>query len=298
MVSSGCVVGALFGAIADGYLDGIPLAVVGGNPVAVDEPGSTRIVDGINGVVAVPVSVPSGGMLVTPPVSSGPVLVETVELLVEVLLRVVGGVEVSGGTVLLPVGIELLPEKVLDVTTGGSVEVDEVAPVPGPVMPVAVLEGVTVPGLPESVADVVEFVIGGCPGSVVDVDNGGGGSVTVADALVETPVPGPVMPSEGLGLTEAEVVCGGSRTLETAEPMSLKRELIGSLGSDVLELVVTIPVGASRIPDVLDVETGGSTDVDGSCWAAELLVDEGRSTTLLVLLPRTGGSTVEEGPSG
>jgi len=133
---------------------------------------------------------------------------------------------------------------------------------------------------------------------LVDVDNGGGGSVTVAEVLVATPVPGPVIPSDGLGLNVVEVVlCGGSRMLERPELISLNRELSGVGGSDVLELVVTIPVGASKIPDVLDVGTGGSTDVDDSCWAAELLVDEGRSTAVLVRLPRTGGSTVEEGSS-
>jgi len=155
------------GAIAEGYLDGIPLAVVDADPVAVDELGSTRIVEGMNGVVAVPESVLSGGMLVTAPVSSGPVVVEMLEELFDVLLlSVVGGVEVSVGTVLLPVGIVLLPENVLDgVPTEGSEVVDEVIPVPGPVTPpvmlVDELEGgfcVPVSVLPDWV-ETVEFVI-------------------------------------------------------------------------------------------------------------------------------------------
>jgi hypothetical protein len=221
----------------------------------------------------------SGGMLVTAPVSSGPVVVEKLgELFDVLLLRVVGGVggvEVSGGTVLLPVGFVVLPENMLDdvVVTGGSEVVDEVIPVPGPVTPPVMLVdeleggfGVPVPVLPESVDERVEFVIGVCPGSLlVDVGGGGGGSVTVAEVPVATPVPGPVMPSDELGLNVVVALDDGSRMLERPEPMPLKRELSGLGGSDVLELVVTIPVGANRISDVLDVGTGGSTEVDGSC---------------------------------
>jgi hypothetical protein len=199
--------------------------------------------------------------------------------------------------VLLPVGItiELLPGKVLVVTTGGSVKPDvkpEVVLLPGPGV-VAELMGVS-GVIVLSVGGTVEFVIGGRTGSLmvaVSVSDTGG-SVTVAGAVVETPVPGPVIPSVGPRTElEVEVAFGdGSKTLEMAEPISPRRELSGLPGSELLELIVTIPVGAIRIPDVLVVVSSGSA----------LLLDEvgSSSTVLLVLLPGRGGSTVDDGSSG
>jgi hypothetical protein len=166
-----------------------------------------------------------------------------------------------------------------------------------------------------SVDEMVEFVTGGRPGSLTLVlsDTGGSvtvgsdtvGSVVVAGAVAETPVPGPVIPSVGprtevsVGVAGAVAFGDGSKTLEMTESISLKRELSGLPGSKMLELVVTMPVGASRIPDVLVVGTGGSSDVVVSSGAAGLLVDVGSSSAmLLVLLPGSGGSTVEEGRSG
>jgi hypothetical protein len=79
---------------------GIPLAVVGANPSAVVEVGSTTIVEGSQGFVLT--TVVTGGMLVTP---ASLVLAEELVVLVAVELRsvVVGGkivvVGVSGGKV-------------------------------------------------------------------------------------------------------------------------------------------------------------------------------------------------------
>jgi hypothetical protein len=87
-VSSGCLVGGLLGAIAEGYLVGIPLAVVGTTPEAVVEMGSTRIVDGMYGCVVSNVVVICG-MLVTPG-SSGRLLMDVVDSRVVV----VGGADV------------------------------------------------------------------------------------------------------------------------------------------------------------------------------------------------------------
>ena len=159
-----------------------------------------------------------------------------------------------------------------------------------------------------SVTGMVEFVTGGRPGSLTLVLSDTGGSVTVGSvavdsAVVETPVPGPVIPSVG-PRTEVEVGVAvafgdGSKMLEMTESISLRRELSGLPGSELLELVVTMPVGAIRIPDVLVVGTGGSSDVAVSSGVAGVLVDVGSSSTrLLVLLPGSGGSTVEEGRSG
>jgi hypothetical protein len=61
-----------------------------------------------------------------------------------------------------------------------------------------------------------------------------------------------------VGVAGAVAFGDGSKTLEMAEPISPRRELSGLPGSELLELVVTMPVGASRIPDVLDVGTGAS----------------------------------------
>lgn len=85
-----------------------------------------------------------------------------------------------------------------------------------------------------------------------------GGSVTVG-VSVEMPVPGPVMALDGIVVSTA--LDGGSRMLEMTELMSLRIEVSGLLGSLVLELV-TMPVGARMISDVLVVGTGGSSDVD------------------------------------
>jgi hypothetical protein len=134
-----------------------------------------------------------------------------------------------------------------------------------------------------SVDGMVEFVTGGKPGSLTLVLSDTGGSVTVGSvavdgAVVETPVPGPVIPSVGprtevsVGVAGAVAFGDGSKTLEMAEPISLRRELSGLPGSELLALVVTMPVGASRIPDVLVVGTGGSSDVGVSSGAAGLLV--------------------------
>jgi hypothetical protein len=118
VVSSGSLVGPLLGAIAEGRLLGIPLAVVGTNPEAVVEMGSTRIVEGIYGCVTSN-DVVITGMLVTP--ASGGPLVETLVVVdaFEVGRVVVGGTDVSGGTVLLPVGTELLPGTELGKEVGG-----------------------------------------------------------------------------------------------------------------------------------------------------------------------------------
>jgi hypothetical protein len=192
-----------------------------------------------------------------------------------------------------------------------------------------------------SVDGMVEFVTGGKPGSLTLVLSDTGGSVTVGSvavdgAVVETPVPGPVIPSVGprtevsVGVAGAVAFGDGSKTLEMAEPISLRRELSGLPGSELLALVVTMPVGASRMPDVLVVGTGGSSDVGVSSGAAGLLVgvssgvpgllvgvssgvpgllvDVGSSSTvLLVVLPGSGSTKdkvgswirgVEEGRSG
>jgi hypothetical protein len=81
--------------------------------------GSTRIVEGIYGCVTEN-DVVITGMLVTPP--PGGRLVETLTVVdgFEVGSAVVGGTDVSDGTVLLPVGTELLPGKEVDgITSGG-----------------------------------------------------------------------------------------------------------------------------------------------------------------------------------
>lgn len=241
--------------MADGNVVGIPLAVVGVLPVAELELGATMIVDGSHGSEVVKVD--NGVMFVTPD-SEGRLELESV--------TVVGGSVVSGGTVLLPVGTELLPEMIdEEVITGGSVKVD-VALVPGSGIEVEVVRGgsgVTV-AVFVSVAGMVEFEIGGWPGSllvtsgiVVDVSVAvAGGSVTVG-VSVEMPVPGPVMALDGIVLSVGD----GSRMLEITELMSLRMEVSGLLGSEVLELV-TMPVGAMTISDVLVVGTAGSSDVD------------------------------------
>lgn len=299
VVSSGCLVGPLLGAIAEGRPVGIPLAVVGINPEAVVEMGSTRIVEGIYGCVTSN-DVVMTGMLVTP-ASGGRLVVSLVVVDASEVGRVMV-VDGTGGTVLLPVGTELLPgtdpgKEVGGVLSGGwLILVVELVPVPGiDVLPgggdVIVL----------SVDEMVEFVTGGRPGSLTLVLSDTGGSVTVGSdtvdgaAVVETPVPGPVIPSVGprteveVGVAGAVAFGDGSKMLEMTESISLKRELSGLPGSELLALVVTMPVGASRIPDVLVVSSG----------AAGLLVDVGSSSAmLLVLLPGSGGTTVEEGCSG
>jgi hypothetical protein len=300
LVSSGCSIGGLLGAIAEGYWVGIPLAdAVGTNPEAVVELGSTIIVDGIYGSVGSAVVIP--GMLVTP---DSLVVVVVVMGVLDSLVIVVGGSDVSGGVVLLPVGMVPLPEKPPDVVgAGGGVKADVVlVPVPGMSVDELGRPGVVVLSVDETVA----FVTGGNTGSLMVVvsDTGGsvsdtGGSVTVAGPVVETPVPGPVIPSVG-PRTEVVVVAfgDGSKTLEMAEPIPPMIELSGLPGSELLELV-TIPVGAIRIPDVLVVGTGGSSDAVVSSASVVLLEDVGSSSrVLLVLLPGTGSSTVEEGRSG
>lgn len=258
--------------------------------------GSTRIVEGIYGCVGSN-DVVISGMLVTPASGGSLVVSDVFEGGGAV---VVGGSDVSVGIVLLPVGTELLPGKEVGplLSGGGRVKL-VVALVPVPGMLIEVLPGgagVVV----LSVAEMVEFVTGGRPGSLMVVDSDTGGSVTVAGALVVIPVPGPVIPSVG-PRTEVEVAVAfgdGSKTLEMTESMSLRRELSGFPGSELLELGVTMPVGAIRIPDVLIVGTGSSSDVVVSSGPG-VLVDVGSSSTmLLVLLPRTGGRTVEEGRSG
>jgi len=141
----------LLGAMADGNVVGMPLAVVGVLPVAELELGATRIVDGSHGSEVVKVD--KGVMFVTPDSDGRLELDDSVG---------VGGSVVSGATVLLPVGTELLPEMMDEVITGGSVK-DVVVLVPGSGIEVEVVtggSGVTVPVL-VSVAGMVEFEIGG-----------------------------------------------------------------------------------------------------------------------------------------
>jgi len=137
--------------MADGNVVGMPLAVVGVLPVAELELGATRIVDGSHGSEVVKVD--KGVMFVTPDSDGRLELDDSVG---------VGGSVVSGATVLLPVGTELLPEMMDEVITGGSVK-DVVVLVPGSGIEVEVVtggSGVTVPVL-VSVAGMVEFEIGG-----------------------------------------------------------------------------------------------------------------------------------------
>lgn len=141
----------MLGAMADGNVVGMPLAVVGVLPVAELELGATRIVDGSHGSEVVKVD--KGVMFVTPDSDGRLELDDSVG---------VGGSVVSGATVLLPVGTELLPEMMDEVITGGSVK-DVVVLVPGSGIEVEVVtggSGVTVPVL-VSVAGMVEFEIGG-----------------------------------------------------------------------------------------------------------------------------------------
>ena len=102
------------GAMADGNDDGMPLAVVCVFcPDVVDAVGATIRLDGNQFEV---VKVPTGATLVTPLSLPELLLVVVKAELDEV---VVGGTVVSGGAVLLPVGIELLPEMLVEVITGG-----------------------------------------------------------------------------------------------------------------------------------------------------------------------------------
>jgi len=183
VVSSGCLVGPLLGAIAEGRPVGIPLAVVGINPEAVVEMGSTRIVEGIYGCVTSN-DVVMTGMLVTP-ASGGRLVVSLVVVDTSEVGRVMV-VDGTGGTVLLPVGTELLPgtdpgKEVGGVLSGGwLILVVELVPVPGiDVLPgggdVIVL----------SVDEMVEFVTGGRPGSLTLVLSDTGGSVTVGSDTVD-----------------------------------------------------------------------------------------------------------------
>ncbi len=267
----------------------MPLAVVKVLSVAVLEVGAIIIVDGSHGSEVVNVVRP--GILVTPGSDT--------RLVLEELVVVAGGsCVVSDGRVVFPVGTVLLPEMVVEEITGGSVTEDVVL-VPGSVIVDEVMTGGCEVDVSVAEAEMVEFVIGGCPGSVV-VDPGGavedsggavevsvdvgGGSVTVAVVLVETPVLGPVMPVDG------------SRMLESTELTSLRSELIGLLDSVVLELV-TMPVGARRIEDVVsvvvgiseddalvEVEVGKTSEVVVGVSATELLVVVGVSTELLVVV--------------
>ncbi|KAL2125776.1 hypothetical protein VTI74DRAFT_2775 [Chaetomium olivicolor] len=254
------------------------------------------MVEGSHGSVVVIVAV--GLMLVTPPA----------ELLgEETLLRVVEGVgtEVSGGTVLLPLTVGMtvpLSETDDEVTTGGSCDVADVMMVelvPGTWVEVADSEENVVRPVPVD-GMLVEFEIGGCSlpvevsigrVEVVCVAGGSvtvvGGSVAVAVSVVETPVPGPVMPLVGSKVNVA--LCDGSRMLDRAELILSKTELIGSTVLDTVSLVVTMPVGARRIEDV-DVEAGSVTTslLDASVGAADVtspgeVVFVALSTGVLVL---------------
>lgn len=254
----------MLGVIAEGYFVGMPL-VVGASPAAVVELGSTRIVEGSHPPETV--VVPTAGMLVTFSVSDGPLLPD--EVLDGVVKGGVGvgvdvGVDVvSVGSVLLPVGIVLFPGTLDEVIAGGGVKVVVVL-VMGPGLVVDEVRGGSGGGeVPVSVA--VEFETGGSPGSLLAVDSGVdtggsdvGGAVTVDVSLVKMPVPGPVIPSVAVEFG------AGSRMPVRIELISPKTELSGSAGSVVLdELAVTIPVGASRISDVLDVRGGCSSEAEG-----------------------------------
>lgn len=261
----------LFGAIAEGKYDGIPLAVVEIDPV-VDVVGSMIIVEGMNGFVGEAVYDVSGGMLVTP--SSGSLLV--LEVWVEVLIVVDGRVVVLGGNT-VP-----FPEKELVnvVECGGRVNV-ELWPGPPPIPVVEECGGseeVLVP-----VADVVELddtVLLAVPVAVVVVPDSVPVVVSVEVAVavpLEIPVPGPEIPSVGLTVVSVELAPVGSKMLEMAESMLLKMELSGSPGSDVVavlsvvfvlsvvavvDVVVTIPVGAITMEDLVVVEAVDSSEVE------------------------------------
>jgi hypothetical protein len=156
--------------------------------------------------------------------------------------EVTGGCDVDVGAVVLLTGGGTTVGLVVGVVTGGRVGL-----VSGPV------------------GEAVEFAGGG--DSVGRVVTGGsvvGDPVPVGVSVVNTPVPGPVTPEVG---RRPVVTFGvGSRTLEMTEPMPLRTELSGSPGWVVIcwgvldGVVVTIPVGARRIPDEVDVLGVGAGD--------------------------------------
>jgi hypothetical protein len=258
----------LLGVICEGKVDGMPVAVVDAVDSTVVEVGAIRMVEGSH--ASDRVVEPKSGTLVTPLVSV-PLVDDELERPVVVGA---GGSDVEGGTVLLPVGNEvLLLENVVEVMVGGFEEMVELPLGSGPDV-VVLMGGSGVPEvLVDSTPEVVEFVMGGCPGSVVLVLSGGVVTVSVDDGSVVEgvsvegipvvemiPVPGPVIALDGIMV---RVTFGdGSRMLEMAELISLKRELMGLLGSVVLD-DVTMPVGAMRISDELVVVgVGSSSDVD------------------------------------
>lgn len=271
----------------------MPLAVVVADPVE-DVVAAKTIVEGNHGTELTTVVI--GLMLVTP--SSEMVVPASVTLsLIEVAGK--GGAVVVGGTVLLPVGgaiEEELKEMVPEVITGGSCEtvVDvELVSVPG-MLVVVVGSSVTGRLVVVSGAMVVLFPIGGSEESPLgigaDVVSLVGGSVTVAvsETVVDIPVPGSML----VGVTDEVAFCDGSTKLEIIESMSLKIELSGS-DSLVLDELVTMPVGAKRIEDVVivgsagsDDELAGSTTVDDSSGND----DVGSGAALLVLLLEGSGS--------
>ena len=203
-----------------------------------------------------------------------------VDVVVVVGSKLVVDVDVTG-TVALPIGVVLLPG-IIGVVVIGVVVKDVVVLVPGSTVVMGGKSVVVVP--PVSMAVVVEFVIG--VSRSVEVSGGTSvvGVVVGTAPVVEIPVPGPVMPS---GVDEVAVAvtvafCDGSIMLE----ISLIMELIGSTGSDVLVVVVTMPVGAKRISDVLVVGSGVSSAI------GELLgVRVGVSSAVVVVVDSVVGGT-------
>jgi len=279
----------------------MPVAVVDAVDSTVVEVGAIRIVEGSH--ASDRVVEPRSGTLVTALVSD---VTPVDDKLGGLVVVGAGGSEVEGGTVLLPVGKEVpLLENVLGVIVGGFEEMVELPLGSGPVV-VVLMGGSGVPEvLVDSTPEVVEFVMGGCPGSVVLVLSGGvvtvsvdGGSVVEGVSVkgipvVEMiPVPGPVMALDGIMVRVA--FGDGSRMLDMAELISLKMELMGLLGSVVLD-DVTMPVGAMIISDELVVVgVGSSSDVDvlGGSELAGCSVAEGCSEVAGVS-EVAGGSEVD-----
>jgi hypothetical protein len=309
----------LSGVIAEGKSDGSPVAVVDAVAEVVLEVGARISVVGSHSDV---VTKPVAEMLVAPGIV-GLLLGELLDSLVlgRVVLGAGGAVEVSDGSVLFPVGSVLL-----------LVTVPEVVSVPGMGVPVELLSvGPLVVLLPVSTVEVL-FVTGGSPvfeddvsETVAAVDVGGG---SVAVAVEETPVPGPVIPSvaveeilvpgpvipsvmvavalvpgpviPSVAVAVAVTFGDGLSTLEITDEISLRTELSGLPGS--VDELVTIPVGAITIElvvpgstDVCDsVCRGGCEDVDCSvCAGVSDVVVAGCSTEPLVVVPGCG-STVDE----
>lgn len=188
---------------------------------------------------------------------------------------------------------------IVDVVMGGG---SEVSPSESMVEVVFVTGG--------GISVVEEVTVGGGGGSVtvgvsvkVSVGVSVGGSVGVSVRIADVPVPGPVIPV-GVGAVKV-LFSSGSRILEMRELASLRIELIRFPPSLVLvstalaEVVVTMPVGARRISDVVVGGGSASSGDELDCPVGTVDSSNGNVTVLallvLLVLGRGAGFDEDEG---